>query len=114
MRELYDSTAHPNSAAWRSANTLVQLLRFRALNNPEGEAFTFLSDAGESVVAMTYQELDRRVRAVACALQSRNLAGERALLLYPPGLEYITAFFGCLYAGVVAVPAYPPRRSIWS
>jgi acyl-CoA synthetase (AMP-forming)/AMP-acid ligase II/acyl carrier protein len=37
------------------------------------------------------------------------MAGERALLLHPPGLEFVAAFFGCLYAGVVAVPAYPPR-----
>ncbi len=39
------------------------------------------------------------------------MSGERALLLYPAGLEFIAAFFGCLYAGVVAVPAYPPRRN---
>ena len=39
------------------------------------------------------------------------MTGERALLLYPPGLEFIVAWFGCLYAGVVAVPAYPPRRN---
>jgi acyl-CoA synthetase (AMP-forming)/AMP-acid ligase II len=60
---------------------------------------------------LTYGELDRNARAVAAALQARGLAGERALLLYPPGLDYVAAFFGCLYAGVVAVPAYPPRRN---
>lgn len=47
-------------------------------------------------------------RAIGAWLQSRVAAGERALLLYPPGLDYIAGFFGCLYAGVVAVPAYPP------
>ena len=51
------------------------------------------------------------MRAIAAWLESHNLGGERALLLYPPGLEFITAFFGCLYAGVVAVPVYPPRRN---
>ncbi len=45
---------------------------------------------------------------IAAALQAGSAAGERALLLYPPGLEYIAGFFGCLYAGVIAVPAYPP------
>ena len=44
-------------------------------------------------------------------LESLDLVGERALLLYPAGLEFIAAFFGCLYAGVVAVPVYPPRRN---
>src|SRR5690606_14436330 len=59
---------------------------------------------------LTYADLDRRARAIAARLQSMNLAGERALLLYPPGFDYIEAFFGCLYAGVIAVPAYPPAR----
>jgi 8-amino-7-oxononanoate synthase len=55
--------------------------------------------------------LDRQARAIGAWLQSLGLSGERALLLYPPGLEFISAFFGCLYAGVVAVPVYPPRRN---
>ena len=54
-------------------------------------------------------ELDQQARAIAAGLQSWQ--GERALLLYPSGLEFIKAFFGCLYAGVVAVPVYPPRRN---
>ncbi|WP_419145180.1 amino acid adenylation domain-containing protein [Myxococcus stipitatus] len=57
---------------------------------------------------MTYGELDARARRIGVALAEVALAGERAVLLYPPGLEYIAGFFGCLYAGVVAVPAYPP------
>jgi 8-amino-7-oxononanoate synthase len=60
---------------------------------------------------LSYDGLDRQARAVAAQLQALNLAGERALLLYPAGLDFIAAFFGCLYAGVVAVPAYPPRRN---
>jgi len=59
----------------------------------------------------TYAQLDQRARAIASALQDLGAAGERALLLYPAGLDYIAAFFGCLYAGVVAVPTYPPRRN---
>ena len=62
-------------------------------------------------IQLTYQELDRKARAIAARLQAANLEGERALLLYPAGLDFIAAFFGCLYAGVVAVPAYPPRRN---
>src|SRR5437016_1283379 len=90
--------------------TVVELLRRRASEDPDRTAYSFLADADTVKGTLTYSELDRQARALAAALQSRGLAGERALLLYPPGLDYIAAFFGCLYAGVVAVPAYPPRR----
>jgi acyl-CoA synthetase (AMP-forming)/AMP-acid ligase II len=63
---------------------------------------------------LTYGALDRQARAIAATLQTFRATGERALLLYPPGLAYIAAFFGCLYAGVVAVPAYPPLPARWS
>ena len=93
-------------------NSLVALLRQRASEDPTAEHFSFLAD-GEAAgaIALTRGELDRRARALAARLQDRGLAGHRALLLYPPGLEFIAAFFGCLYAGVVAVPAYLPRRN---
>ena len=60
---------------------------------------------------MTYEELDRQARAIGAWLESLDLVGQRALLLYPAGLDFIAGFFGCLYAGVVAVPVYPPRRN---
>src|SRR3954469_19243460 len=97
--------------AARPSSTLVELLRQRAAESPERLAFTFLVDADTVKETLTYGELDRRARSVAAALQSRPPRGERALLLSPPGPHYIGAFFGCLYAGVVAVPAYPPRRN---
>ena len=88
---------------------LVQLLRWRAVAQPERVAYTFLVDGETSEVCLTFGELDLRARAIGTWLQSAGAAGERVLLLYPPGIEYITAFFGCLYAGAVAIPAYPPR-----
>lgn len=91
--------------------TLVELLRHRAACQPEDLAYIFLVDGEEEEVSVTYQELDRQARAIGAWLESHVAPGQRALLLYPPGLEFITAFFGCLYAGVVAVPAYPPRRN---
>ena len=91
------------------AVTFVDLLRYRAVHQPEQIAYTFLVDGETEAVSLTYKELDCKARAIAVHLQSFCPVGERALLLYPPGLEYIAAFFGCLYAGVVAVPAYPPR-----
>ena len=89
--------------------TLVELLRCRASDRPEQIAYTFLVDGEAETVSLTYKELDRQARAIAVYLRSFCQPGHRALLLYPPGLEYIAAFFGCLYAGIIAVPAYPPR-----
>lgn len=91
------------------ATTLVELLRDRAIYQPKKIAYTFLLDGETQELNLTYEELDRKARAIAVRLQSVCSPGERALLIYPPGLDYIVAFFGCLYAGVIAVPAYPPR-----
>jgi acyl-CoA synthetase (AMP-forming)/AMP-acid ligase II len=92
-------------------STLVELLRFRSQSNTAQTAFTFLVDGEHETVSLTYAELDRKARAIAAQLQQFCAVGERALILYPPGLDYIATFFGCLYAGVVAVPAYPPRNA---
>jgi len=92
-------------------SNLVDLLRHRAAHQGHDRAFTYLVDGESEEIHLTYQELDRQARAVGAWLESMGLEGQRALLLYPAGLEFIAAFFGCLYAGVVAVPAYPPRRN---
>jgi acyl-CoA synthetase (AMP-forming)/AMP-acid ligase II len=76
---------------------------------PQREAFTFLVDGDRQAVPITYSDLDRRARAVAAKLQETATQGERAILLLPPGLDYRAAFFGCLYAGVLPVPAALPR-----
>ncbi|NJM88373.1 MAG: fatty acyl-AMP ligase [Hydrococcus sp. RU_2_2] len=91
------------------ATTLVDLLRYRAIAQPDLKGYTFLTDGETEEVSLTYGELDRKARTIAVYLQSFCDPGDRALLIYPPGLDYIVAFFGCLYAGVIAVPAYPPR-----
>ena len=93
------------------ASSLVELLRFRADDDAERCAYTFLLNGEVEEGHLTYAELDRRARAIAARLQALGAWRERALLLYPPGLEYVAALFGCFYAGVVAVPAYPPRRN---
>ena len=93
------------------AASFVEILRWRATHQPEQCALTFDAggeDEGEGT-ALSFAALDRRARALAARLQELRLAGERAVLLYPPGLEFVAAFVGCLYAGVVAVPASPPR-----
>jgi acyl-CoA synthetase (AMP-forming)/AMP-acid ligase II len=92
-------------------SNLVELLRHRADHQAADTAFTFLADGENESERVTYRELELRARAIAAHLQALSLEGERALLLFPSGPEFVAAFFGCLYAGVVAVPAYPPRRN---
>ncbi len=91
--------------------TLVDLVRHRASCQADDTAFTFLADGEDEQTHLTNAELDRRARAIGAWLESLDVVGQRALLLYPPGLEFVAAFFGCLYAGVTAVPVYPPRRN---
>jgi amino acid adenylation domain-containing protein len=91
-------------------STLIELLRWRAQHQTNQKGYTFLVDGEQEGASLMYGELDRQARAIGAVLQQYEARGERVLLLYPPGLEYIAAFFGCLYAGAIAVPAYPPRN----
>lgn len=101
----------PTPSSHYGCTNFVDLLRFRAEHQADDLAFTYLVDGENDEQHVTYAELDRRARAVAAALDAMGMSGERALLLYPAGIDFIAAFFGCLYANVVAVPAYPPRRN---
>ncbi len=92
-------------------STLVDLLQYRTLYQPEQTGFTFLKDGETEGLSLTYKALDRQARSISALLHRSNTFGARVLLLYPPGLEFIAAFFGCLYAGAIAVPAYPPRAN---
>ena len=93
----------------REPESLWEVLRSRSAGDPSRWAYSFLVDGETESARLTYGELDRQARATAMRLLQETSPGDRALLLYPPGLEFVAAFFGCLYAGVVAVPAYPPR-----
>jgi acyl-CoA synthetase (AMP-forming)/AMP-acid ligase II len=96
----------------RSEHTdFVDCLRYWSSERPQHTAFSFLVDGESHIETITYGELDRRARALAVELVESGLAGERALLLFPPGLDFVAALFGCFYAGVVVVPAFPPRRN---
>ncbi|MCW8096121.1 type I polyketide synthase [Streptomyces tauricus] len=118
----------PHETPWqpwqgKEPKTVAGLLRHHLEHRPDALAYRFLTgtdtgraDAGsteeaeraEEGTSWNYRELDLRTRAVAALLQSEGLTGEPVLLLHPPGLDYIAGFLGCLYAGAVAVPAYPP------
>jgi len=88
--------------------TLLDLSRHWAKVCPDDIVYTFLSDGESDEENITYAELDRRARAIASELQNLGAQGQRVLLLYPSGLDFICGFWACIYAGVVGVPAYPP------
>jgi acyl-CoA synthetase (AMP-forming)/AMP-acid ligase II len=92
-----------------SITTLVELLRTRAETHGTHLAFTYLKDGEEAEDAWTYRDLDRRAQQIAAVLQQTGAEGDRAILLYPPGLSFVAAFFGCLYARRIAVPISPPN-----
>lgn len=92
-------------------STLVGILRSRSEDQGGRFAYTFLPDGEAGLEHITFAELDSRARAIAAHLQVHTREGSRALLLFPPGFDYIAAFFGCLYAKIVAVPLYPPKRN---
>ena len=97
-----------------SDSNIVEILQQRALSQGEDTVYIFLQDGEKKEVRLTYQELDRQARAIAFRLQQLVTPGSRALLVYSysAGLEFIAAFFGCLYAGVVAVPCHPPKNRL--
>lgn len=83
-----------------------EILARRAHEQPEARAFAFRGDDGEH--GLTYADLDRRARSIGAAIRVAGATGERVLILYPPGLDYVAALFACFHAGAAAVPAYPP------
>ncbi|MFL1387566.1 non-ribosomal peptide synthetase [Pseudomonas tritici] len=97
--------------AFELPQTLVQSLQRRAAQTPDQVALRFLAESAEHNVVLSYRDLDRRARTIAAALQANADLGDRAVLLFPSGPDYVAAFFGCLYAGVIAVPAYPPEST---
>src|SRR4029453_4377894 len=88
-------------------STLVDALRHRASHKYESRADVFLPEGEEEGPCLTYGELDQWARAVAARLQELDVSGQRALLLFPPGLEFLAAFFGCLFGVVLAARSYP-------
>ena len=92
-------------------SNFVDLLLWRAKWQTNKTAYIFLQDGETESASITYGELDLQAKRIASHLQFMGLEGERALLLYPSGLEFIKAFFGCLYAKVIPVPLCVPRRN---
>lgn len=89
--------------------SLVDILRWRAKNQAHKFAYRFLKDGECEEDSITYAELDRRARSIGAVLQESTKVGDRALILFSPGLDFIAAFFGCLYAKVIAIPVSSPH-----
>ena len=102
--------ADPDASALASIDSLPGLLRHRAAAQPDERAYVVLSDRGGEEAAITFAALERRADALARRIAARAAPGERALLLCPTGIDFIVGFFGCLLAGVIAVPMMLPRR----
>ncbi|MFI6996221.1 beta-ketoacyl synthase N-terminal-like domain-containing protein [Nocardia sp. NPDC050175] len=94
--------------------TLVELINYRADRDPDRIAYRFLEPCGDGTfdsAEVTFQQLRARVQAAAAVIADRSNLGDRVVLLAAPGLDYIVSFFGCIYAGRVPVPAYPPTSA---
>lgn len=92
-------------------SNLVELAQQRARWQPRRKAYIFLKNGETETASLSFGELDRRARAIAVRLGQYFQPGDRVLLTQLQGPEFIVAFFGCLYAGLVAVPVYPPLSS---
>src|SRR5690242_17484676 len=94
---------------WQS---FVALLRHRAAAQGQQTGYLFLrdNDPEQDLDLLTYAQLDQKARAIAAKLQAAGEPGQRVLLLHQPGIDFVTAFYGCLYAGAIAVTTYPVHR----
>jgi acyl-CoA synthetase (AMP-forming)/AMP-acid ligase II len=97
--------------AARGAGTLVDVLEARARDGDDG-GYVFLPDGEVAGAALSWAELHHRVVDLSSAIRRHAAVGDRALLLFPPGLDFVVAFLACMRAGVVAVPSVPPRRPL--
>ncbi|MEU2794140.1 fatty acyl-AMP ligase [Streptomyces sp. NPDC007100] len=100
----------PQEAAVGVAGTVPEALRLRSVKEPDETAFVFLSDGAEPAGSLSYRQLHDAALDRAAALADAGLDGDRAVLLYPSGLEFVRTLLGCLYARVAAAPVQVPTR----
>jgi acyl-CoA synthetase (AMP-forming)/AMP-acid ligase II len=89
--------------------SLIDVLTPHATERPDMPAYTFLEDGVAETHSITYASLDKEVRGIASGVSEHAEPGTRALLIYPPGIDFISVFLGCLHAGIIAVPVHTPR-----
>jgi amino acid adenylation domain-containing protein/non-ribosomal peptide synthase protein (TIGR01720 family) len=94
-----------------TATNLIEILRQRSIHTPQRVGYVFLKDGTSNTeLSLSYHELDLKIRRLAAQLQQVATPNDRAILFYPQGLDYVIAFYACLYAGVIAIPTYPPHH----
>ena len=107
-----NSESNPTALApFAAARSLDELLRLRSAAHGDRTAYTFLGDGEQITEQCSYRELDARARRIAGWLTQQGYTGHPVLLVFPEGIDYVAAFFGCLYAGAIATPTSPPRRN---
>lgn len=91
-------------------NTIASILDYRATHIPHNTAFTFSDEHGDTQRSLTFEELNHKAHLVAKMLHDTGCEGKTVLLLYPPCIDYVSAVYGCILAGAIAVPLYPPQN----
>ncbi len=107
----YSFLKNYNDPVVLSSKTYIEVIRKRVETEPGTEIFKFLENGIDETESLNYRQLDTRSKAVGAAMQSVGKKGDRVLLLFPAGLRYVASLFACFYSGMIAVPAYPPRRN---
>ena len=92
----------------KEVTNLIDLIEYRSICQFDSLAYRFINENSGFEQTITYGELSQKAKVIAGELQTKTRVGDRVILIYPPGFDLIAAYFGCLYAGVVAVPVYPP------
>lgn len=105
----YNQQPSLNSVLSAEVNTITAALSYRAKSHRDKTVYTFLKNGETPSHSLTFAELERKAKAVAKHLSAQVAPGKCALLLFDPGLDFAVGFFACLYAGVIAVPAFAPR-----
>ncbi|MFA5419561.1 MAG: fatty acyl-AMP ligase, partial [Bacteroidales bacterium] len=95
----------------QQSSTYLEVVMKRTLETPDHVVYRFLEDGVNESEVLTYAALSAQAKAVSAALQQNGVKGDRVLMLFPPGLTYVASLFGCFYSGLIAVPAYPPRKN---
>ncbi len=98
---------HPNF--FNNCPSLVSVLRYWAQETPDKTSHIYLAEGELEADRLTFATLDEDARRIGAWIQDQGLAGKPILLMHPPGLDFIRSFYGCVYGGAIAVPAFPPR-----
>lgn len=110
MQETFRGTQLETGNKPAERHSVDETLRLRALCEPDRTAFLFVDETGVED-SLSYSQLDQKAKAISITLRKVACIGDRAMLLLPPGFDFLGAFYGCLYSGIIAVPSPPPDPS---